>query len=109
MSALAREKIFKAFATELAIMIKLRSPRVVNVYGAVTTDPSYMGMVIEFCSGGDLRTRLDTDWNVVDRQRGRWLLDIALGMMYLYEHKVEHRDLKSANVLLDQNDRAKVW
>jgi serine/threonine protein kinase len=65
-------------------------------------------MVIEFCSGGDLRTRLDTDRAIIDTQRRRWILDIAIGMKYLYINGVEHRDLKTANVLLDHSDRVKV-
>ena len=53
--AAARNKMMKAFATELAIMVKLRSPRIVAVFGVVTTDPSWMGLVVEYCGGGDLR------------------------------------------------------
>jgi hypothetical protein len=86
MSMSSRQKMAKGFATELAficvdikrcpstrvedmvskivpqaIMVKLRSPRIVAVFGVVTTDPSWMGLVVEFCGGGDLRTRLDAE------------------------------------------------
>ena len=35
-TATKRNKMMKDFATELAIMVKLRSPRIVSVYGVVT-------------------------------------------------------------------------
>ena len=43
--------MMKDFSTELAIMVKLRSPRIVQVFGVVTTDTSYLGLVVEMCAG----------------------------------------------------------
>jgi len=108
MTASGRAKVLKAFSTELAIMVKLRSPRIVQVFGVVTTDTSYLGLVVEMCAGGTLREALEDDdyaTAVDEAQRRRWLSDIALGMSYLYSKGVEHRDLKSLNVLLDASRR----
>ncbi|KAH8064191.1 protein kinase [Aureococcus anophagefferens] len=113
-AAAARAKLLKAFATELAIMVKLRSPRVVQVLGVVTTDPTWLGFVVEYMAGGTLRARLDEtrpengEGAVVaadEAQKRRWLGDVALGMQYLYARGVEHRDLKTLNVLLDEARR----
>ena len=103
-------KMMRDFATELAIMVQLRSPRIVAVFGVVTTDSSWLGLVVEYCSGGDLREALDADdaTSIDEAQRRSWLSDIALGMAYLYSKSVEHRDLKSLNVLLDGARRCKV-
>ena len=102
--------MMKDFSTELAIMVKLRSPRIVQVFGVVTTDSSWLGLVVEYCSGGDLRTALDADdaASIDEAQRRIWLSDIAMGLAYLYSKGVEHRDLKSLNVLLDASRRCKV-
>ena len=111
MTASGRAKVLKAFSTELAIMVKLRSPRIVQVFGVVTTDASYLGLVVEMCAGGALREALEAEdyaTAVDEAQRRSWLLDVALGMSYLYSKGVEHRDLKSLNVLLDGALRCKV-
>ena len=91
-------------------MVKLRSPRIVQVFGVVTTDSSWLGLVVEYCSGGDLRAALDAEdaASIDEAQRRSWLSDIAMGMAYLYSKGVEHRDLKSLNVLLDGARRCKV-
>ena len=110
-TATKRNKMMRDFATELAIMVKLRSPRIVQVFGGVTTDSSFLGLVLEYCEGGTLREALEADDYapaVDEAQRRRWLSDVALGMAYLYSKGVEHRDLKSLNVLLDGGRRCKV-
>ena len=110
-TAVARSKVMKSFSMELAIMVKLRSPRIVTVLGVVTTDPTWLGLVVEFMAGGTLREALDAEdyaAAVDEARRRRWLGDVALGMSYLYAMGVEHRDLKTLNVLLDGKGRCKV-
>ncbi|KAH8056212.1 protein kinase [Aureococcus anophagefferens] len=96
-TAVARSKVMKSFSMELAIMVKLRSPRVVSVLGVVTTDPTWLGLVVEFMAGGTLREALDAEdyaAAVDEARRRRWLGDVALGAARLYTMGVEHRDLK---------------
>ena len=98
-----RQKLLANFERELAIMVKLRSPRVVLVFGVLTTDPTYFGLVLEYLAGGDLRDALDDlEGCSATFRRGTWLLDVAEGMKYLYARGVEHRDLKCQNVLLTE-------
>lgn len=108
MSAADRQRMFSQFSRELAIMVRLRSPRIVLVLGVVTTDPSYLGLVLEYLPGGSLRDALDAE-GAVDAERQRvWSADVARGMAYLYKSRIEHRDLKSLNCLLTHDGRGKV-
>ncbi|KAJ8599661.1 hypothetical protein CTAYLR_005408 [Chrysophaeum taylorii] len=102
-----RAKLLRDFKRELKIMIRLDSPLVVRVYG-VTTDAAYVGLVLEYMPGGTLRRRLDDPLDIPSLRRFRWSAEIAGGMHYLYARGVEHRDLKSSNVLLAADDGAKV-
>ncbi|XP_040374409.1 probable LRR receptor-like serine/threonine-protein kinase At1g53430 isoform X3 [Rosa chinensis] len=55
----------------------------------------------------DSKSRLNLDWKV----RFNICLGIARGLMYLHEHprmKIVHSDIKSANILLDGNLKAKI-
>jgi len=107
-TAIKRQKMLNSFKGELAIMVRLRSPRVAHFYGVVTTDPTFLGLVMEFCPGGSLRGALDTEDEITSDRRRVWLSDVALGMACLYSQGVEHCDLKALNVLLTEKHRCKV-
>ena len=108
-TAMRRQKMLNSFKSELAIMTRLRSPRVAHFYGVVTTDTTFLGLVMEYCAGGSLRAFLDGESGKVTADLQRvWGLDVALGMAHLYSQGVEHRDLKALNVLLTSNLRGKV-
>ena len=99
--AVKRTKMLSSFKTELGIMIRLRHPRTVQVLGVVTTNPTFLGLVMEYLPGGSLRHALDRDDEVITPEYQRfWTADVALGMAHLYSCKIEHRDLKTHNVLL---------
>ncbi|KAK3588556.1 hypothetical protein CHS0354_027782 [Potamilus streckersoni] len=99
------------FAAEVSLLRDLRHPRVVLLLGVCTTDRHPL-MVLEFLSQGSLfkllhnpeRPGLDhAEFHQIAR-------DIALGMNYLHNHKPEvlHLDLKSLNILLSKDFRAKI-
>ena len=59
LTVIKRQQMISQFAEELSIMMRLRSPRTVAVLGVVTTDESFLGLVMEFMPGGSIRQRLD--------------------------------------------------
>ena len=99
----------RAFLRELEAMIRLRSLNTVNVYGAVTSLPDRMVLVMELLAGGDLFTLLSKSKKALSGQQSRRIIrDICTGMAFLHSKNTVHGDLKSANVLLDGDGRAKV-
>lgn len=90
-------------------MVRLRNPYTVNVYGAITSRPDRLVLVMELLAGGDLRTLLNNyDQPLPEKQSRQIIGDICTGMAFLHSKKAVHGDLKSANVLLDGAGRAKV-
>ncbi|KAL3688381.1 hypothetical protein R1sor_014690 [Riccia sorocarpa] len=106
----ANEQLVRKFKDELALLLKLRHPNVVQFLGAVTQS-SPMMIVTEYLNGGSLRDFMKQG-RLEPQKAVALALDIARGMSYLHAHKPEavvHRDLKPSNLLLrDDNSHIKV-
>eukprot|EP01107_Rhizomastix_libera_P010872 TRINITY_DN281_c4_g1_i1.p1 TRINITY_DN281_c4_g1~~TRINITY_DN281_c4_g1_i1.p1 ORF type:complete len:1240 (+),score=268.39 TRINITY_DN281_c4_g1_i1:23-3721(+) len=83
---------------EIQIMSRIRSPYIVNFFGAVYTK-QYTFIVMEFCQYGTL-TSLYGKKNLNPELKVKMCLDCARGMAFLHQNKIIHRDLKPDNLLL---------
>lgn len=63
-------------------------------------------LIMELCTNGDLRHNLKFDLGWV--LKCRLLRDIAEGLSFLHENGIIHRDIKTTNILIDANFRAKI-
>ncbi|CAK9153933.1 unnamed protein product [Ilex paraguariensis] len=98
----------REFAQEVYIMRKVRHKNVVQFIGACTKPPS-LCIVTEYMSGGSV-------YDYLHKQKGTFRLpsllkvaiDISKGMNYLHQNNIIHRDLKAANLLMDENEVVKV-
>jgi hypothetical protein len=85
-----------------------RHARVVLFYGAGQLQDDHIFLVTEFMEGGDLFHLLSNGKPLAWDTRKSILSDIASGMNELHSQNMLHRDLKSMNVLLDLQNRAKI-
>ncbi|KAK8791996.1 hypothetical protein WA158_005373 [Blastocystis sp. Blastoise] len=102
--------IVQDFQLEVGILASLRHPNIVLFLSACVTPP-HLCLVSELASRGSLWDVLHTDAIPLStRLKVQIALDIAYGMAYLHTRKpvLLHRDLKSANILLDVAFRAKI-
>eukprot|EP00252_Welwitschia_mirabilis_P002961 TRINITY_DN12978_c0_g2_i2.p1 TRINITY_DN12978_c0_g2~~TRINITY_DN12978_c0_g2_i2.p1 ORF type:complete len:587 (-),score=154.81 TRINITY_DN12978_c0_g2_i2:76-1836(-) len=98
----------REFAQEVFIMRKVRHKNVVQFIGACTKPP-HLCIVTEFMSGGSV-------YDYLHKQKGVFKLpallkvaiDVSKGMDYLHQNNIIHRDLKAANLLMDENEVVKV-
>ncbi|GLT56363.1 hypothetical protein SLA2020_294070 [Shorea laevis] len=102
----------KEFQTEVSLLGRLHHRNLVNLVGYCVDKGQHM-LVYEYMSNGSLENLLYSEearalsWE----ERLEIALDISHGIEYLHEGAVPpviHRDLKSANILLDCSMRAKV-
>nr|DAD41731.1 TPA_asm: hypothetical protein HUJ06_016054 [Nelumbo nucifera] len=102
------EDLQREFAQEVFIMRKVRHKNVVQFIGACTQPPT-LCIVTEFMSGGSV-------YDFLHKQKGVFKLpsllkvaiDVSKGMNYLHQNNIIHRDLKAANLLMDENEVVKV-
>ncbi|KAL4324917.1 hypothetical protein GQ457_11G000360 [Hibiscus cannabinus] len=96
---------------EIEILSKIRSPRLVNLLG-FSNDAKDRLLVVEFMSNGTLYDVLHSsssrplNWG----RRIRLALQVAKALETLHSQKppIIHRDIKSANVLIDGNFNARL-
>eukprot|EP00163_Fabomonas_tropica_P026335 TRINITY_DN4798_c0_g1_i2.p1 TRINITY_DN4798_c0_g1~~TRINITY_DN4798_c0_g1_i2.p1 ORF type:complete len:1082 (+),score=153.86 TRINITY_DN4798_c0_g1_i2:2079-5324(+) len=99
----------KLFRDEVSILAQLKNPYITFLYGAYTDD-DYGYIVSEFMSRGSLFDLLHSPIKLGQQRRIRMARDAARGMLHLHKQKepVIHGDLKSLNILVNENWSTKV-
>ncbi len=101
-------KMIEEFKSEISIMHKLHHPNIVLFMGAVSK-PENLCIVTQYCSNGSL---YDILHNKEIKHSLSEILNIgkgvAMGMAYLHENKIIHRDLKTSSVLMDECKTIKI-
>ncbi|KAG2203466.1 hypothetical protein INT47_008193 [Mucor saturninus] len=94
---------------EINVLKQLRHENVIKFLG-VCTNPSHLCIVTEICTKGDLFDVIRNHPRPSFAQQVMYMYDIALGVSYLHTRRpsIIHRDLKSMNILISQDERAKI-
>ena len=96
------EMVLQRFEREAKSLAKLSNPNIVNIldFGEHEGMPY---LVMEYLPGGTLKKKLGQalPW----REVVQILLPVARGLAYAHQHGVIHRDVKPANILLNEDNR----
>ncbi|XP_028107185.1 serine/threonine-protein kinase EDR1-like isoform X1 [Camellia sinensis] len=98
------------FCNEISILSRLRHPNVILFLGACTK-PSRLSMVTEYMEMGSLYHLIHVSGlkkRLSWRRRVKIICDICRGLMCIHRMKIAHRDLKSANCLVDKHWTVKI-
>lgn len=60
--------------------------------------PPNLSIVTEWCDRGSLNEYLKRNRSIGIKQRAKWIMQVALGMMHLHSENIIHRDLAARNV-----------
>ncbi|XP_020098528.1 serine/threonine-protein kinase EDR1-like isoform X4 [Ananas comosus] len=98
------------FCNEIYILSRLRHPNVILFLGACMKPP-HLSMVTEYMEMGSLYyiihmsgQKIKLSW----RKRLKILRDICRGLLCIHRMKIVHRDLKSANCLVNKHWMVKI-
>ncbi|XP_028577928.2 serine/threonine-protein kinase Nek3-like isoform X2 [Podarcis muralis] len=94
---------------ESLLLAKMKHPNIV-AYLESFEDDGHLYIVMEYCDNGDLMQKIKL-------QKGKlfpedtilnWFAQICLGLKYIHDKRVLHRDIKSKNIFLTQNGKVKL-
>lgn len=96
------------FAQEVMILREVQHRNVVRFIGACTRPPDFC-IVTEYMPGGSLYSFLHKQDQALELSvLLKFALDVCKGMAYLHQNNIIHRDLKTANLLMDNDNVVKV-
>ncbi|XP_022898729.1 serine/threonine-protein kinase EDR1-like isoform X2 [Olea europaea var. sylvestris] len=98
------------FCNEISILSRIRHPNVILFLGACTKPP-HLSLVTEYMEMGSLYYLIHASGlkkKLSWQRRLKMLCDICRGLMCLHRMKIVHRDLKSANCLVNKHWTVKI-
>lgn len=102
----AANETIREFAQELNILRRVHHKHIIQLIGALTKQRT-MCLVTEFMHGGNL-LQFVQEHALKLSEVIRYALGVAMGLDYLHKINIIHRDIKTANLLLDENNVVKI-
>ncbi|XP_053466930.1 serine/threonine-protein kinase Nek11 [Ictalurus furcatus] len=91
---------------EAQLLSQLHHPAILRFYTSFLERDAFC-IITEFCEDGDLECKLErlrvSGEALSESQVREWLVQLLLGVDYMHERRILHRDLKSKNVFLKKN------
>jgi serine/threonine protein kinase len=109
----ASQKSKENALSEIRILASIQHPNVVDYKEAFYDDESgTLNIVMECADDGDLQAKinkykLSKTW-IPEKDIWSYLIQILQGLKSLHDHKIMHRDLKTANVFVHKNGNIKL-
>ncbi|XP_065335960.1 serine/threonine-protein kinase PLK4 [Cloeon dipterum] len=85
---------------EVQIHSRLKHPSVLELY-TFFEDDNYVYLVLELCLGGELQRHIRSLSHPLSEEKVSQIIrQVTQGLLYLHSHRILHRDLTLANLLL---------
>ena len=99
-AAFADRRTRELFRREMRIVAQFEHPNIVQIYASGAVD-DLDWFVMRYVSGDTLAERLKREVRIPPEEARRILVDLADALHYAHGHDIVHRDVKPANVLID--------
>jgi mitogen-activated protein kinase kinase kinase len=92
---------------EISLLKQLSHPNIVRYLGSEKIGECYF-IYLEYMSGGSIASLLKKHGAFAEQIVKNYVRQILTGLYYLHKHKVIHRDIKGANLLVDSDGVVKL-
>ncbi len=96
---------------ESLILSKIHSPYIVKFYDSFF-HKNCLNIITEYCSAGDLceylQMYISHKKKMSEKLVWKLFIQICLGLYYLHQHKILHRDIKTKNIFLNEDYSVKI-
>ena len=89
---------------EIEILKKLRHPNIMRLYSIIETDKQIL-LITEYIKGQELFQYILLKKKLSEEEACLYFSQIVSGIEYLHKLKIAHRDIKSENIIIEQNTK----
>lgn len=102
-----KKSMMNSLKREIVILRELRHPNIVQYFGC-SSGGSMLNIFLEYVPGGSVQTMLDSYGALGEPLIRSFVRQILSGLSYLHGRGIVHRDIKGANVLVDNKGCVKI-
>ena len=102
-----KKKMFKALQREIVLLKQLNHPHIVRYLGSQMQD-NCLNIFLEYVAGGSVQGLLENYGAFEETLVKSFIKQSLLGLEYLHNQGIIHRDIKSGNILVDNLGKCKI-
>lgn len=102
-----KNNMIEALKHEISLLRELRHPNIVQYLGS-NSDEEHLNIFLEYVAGGSVATMLVNYGSLPEPLCANFVRQILQGLNYLHSKDIIHRDIKGANILVDNKGTVKI-
>ena len=102
-----KKSMIDALKREIGLLRDLRHPNIVQYLGC-SSSTEHLNIFLEYVAGGSVQTMLNSYGALPEPLVRSFVRQILTGLSYLHNRDIIHRDIKGANILVDNKGTIKI-
>ena len=102
-----KNNMIDALKHEITLLRDLKHPNIVQYLGS-NSDETHLNIFLEYVAGGSVATMLVNYGSLPEGLISNFVRQILQGLNYLHSKDIIHRDIKGANILVDNKGTVKI-
>ncbi|KAM3415854.1 hypothetical protein BST61_g9358 [Cercospora zeina] len=102
-----KNNMIEALKHEITLLKDLKHENIVRYLGS-NSDETHLNIFLEYVAGGSVATMLQNYGSLPEGLVANFVRQILQGLSYLHSKDIIHRDIKGANILVDNKGTVKI-